>query len=63
MFFAVAFYIADPFVPDLNSRSDARVIVIGATNRVESLDPALRRAGRFDNEICMGIPDEKARHK
>eukprot|EP01135_Chromosphaera_perkinsii_P011203 Nk52_evm30s2356 gene=Nk52_evmTU30s2356 len=37
------------------------VIVIGATNRPDSLDSALRRAGRFDREICMGIPDCKAR--
>ena len=37
------------------------VIVIGATNRPDSLDPALRRAGRFDHEISMGVPDESAR--
>eukprot|EP00127_Corallochytrium_limacisporum_P003337 Clim_evm26s148 gene=Clim_evmTU26s148 len=37
------------------------VICIGATNRPDSLDPALRRAGRFDREISLGIPDEKAR--
>lgn len=37
------------------------VIVIGATNRPDSLDPALRRAGRFDREIAIGIPDENAR--
>ncbi len=37
------------------------VIVIGATNRPDSLDPALRRAGRFDREISMGIPDAAAR--
>lgn len=37
------------------------VIVLGATNRPDSLDPALRRAGRFDREISMGIPSEKAR--
>jgi len=39
------------------------VLVIGATNRPDSLDPALRRAGRFDREISMGIPDEKARQR
>jgi ribosome biogenesis ATPase len=37
------------------------VMVIGATNRPDSLDSALRRAGRFDREICMGVPDERAR--
>lgn len=46
---------------DLNKREDAHVLVIGSTNRPDSLDPALRRAGRFDKEICLGIPDEKAR--
>ncbi|XP_024863996.1 nuclear valosin-containing protein-like isoform X2 [Kryptolebias marmoratus] len=47
---------------DLNSLAvTAQVLVIGATNRPDSLDPALRRAGRFDREICLGIPDESAR--
>ncbi|KAF5306432.1 hypothetical protein FQR65_LT07344 [Abscondita terminalis] len=38
-----------------------RVLIIGATNRPDSIDPALRRAGRFDREVCLGIPDLKAR--
>ena len=37
------------------------VMIIGATNRPDALDSALRRAGRFDREICLGIPDENAR--
>ncbi|KAM9317248.1 nuclear valosin-containing protein-like [Gastrophryne carolinensis] len=49
---------------DLNNLAvTAQVLVIGATNRPDSLDPALRRAGRFDREICLGIPDEKARQR
>ncbi|KAL4452367.1 hypothetical protein ABPG75_008029 [Micractinium tetrahymenae] len=39
------------------------VVVIGATNRPDALDPALRRAGRFDREISVGIPTEEARLK
>merc|ERR1719197_2417547 len=38
-----------------------QVIVIGATNRVNTIDPALRRFGRFDREIEMGVPDETGR--
>ncbi|NWR69354.1 NVL protein, partial [Centropus unirufus] len=49
---------------DLNNVSaTTQVLVIGATNRPDALDPALRRAGRFDREICLGIPDEAAREK
>jgi ribosome biogenesis ATPase len=39
------------------------VMIIGATNRPDSLDPALRRAGRFDREICLSVPDEVGREK
>ncbi|TKY71351.1 Cell division control protein 48-like C [Spatholobus suberectus] len=39
------------------------VLVIGATNRPDAVDPALRRPGRFDREIVIGIPDESAREE
>ena len=39
----------------------AHVTVIGATNRPDGMDAAMRRAGRFDREIMLGIPDEAAR--
>ena len=40
-----------------------KVVVIGATNRVNAIDPALRRPGRFDREIEIGIPDKKGRRE
>ncbi|XP_026084340.1 ATPase family AAA domain-containing protein 2-like isoform X1 [Carassius auratus] len=43
----------------LDSRGE--VIVIGATNRLDSIDPALRRPGRFDREFLFGLPDREAR--
>ena len=39
------------------------VIVIGATNRPNAVDPALRRPGRFDREIEVGIPDKQGRYE
>jgi transitional endoplasmic reticulum ATPase len=39
------------------------VIVIGATNRPGALDPALRRPGRFDREIEIGVPDKRGRYE
>ncbi len=42
-------------------KSRGKVIVIGATNRVNSIDPALRRPGRFDREIAINAPDKEGR--
>jgi transitional endoplasmic reticulum ATPase len=39
------------------------IIVIGATNRVNAIDPALRRPGRFDREIELGVPDKEGRNE
>jgi transitional endoplasmic reticulum ATPase len=44
-------------------RSRGQLIVIGATNMPDLLDPALRRPGRFDREITIGIPDRNGRQK
>ncbi|KAM3861426.1 ATPase family AAA domain-containing protein 2B [Diretmus argenteus] len=43
----------------LDSRGE--IVVIGATNRLDSIDPALRRPGRFDREFLFKLPDKKAR--
>jgi transitional endoplasmic reticulum ATPase len=42
-------------------QSRGKLVVIGATNRPNAIDPALRRPGRFDREIDIGIPDEQSR--
>ncbi|GLU24665.1 hypothetical protein SLE2022_405730 [Rubroshorea leprosula] len=41
----------------------ANVVVIAATNRPEAIDEALRRPGRFDREIVIGVPDERGRRE
>lgn len=45
----------------LDARGD--VVVVGATNRVDTLDPALRRGGRFDREIEIGVPNQQGRRE
>ena len=45
----------------LDARGD--VLVVGATNRVDTLDPALRRGGRFDREVEIGVPGETGRRQ
>eukprot|EP00958_Prasinococcus_capsulatus_P022756 scaffold3229_cov400-Prasinococcus_capsulatus_cf.AAC.1 len=42
-------------------KARSHIIVMGATNRPNSIDPALRRFGRFDREIDIGVPDEVGR--
>jgi transitional endoplasmic reticulum ATPase len=43
--------------------SRGKLVVIGATNRPNAIDPALRRPGRFDREIEIGLPDRNGRHQ
>ncbi len=42
-------------------KARGKVVVIGATNRPQALDPALRRGGRFDREIEIGVPNKEGR--
>jgi SpoVK/Ycf46/Vps4 family AAA+-type ATPase len=46
-----------------NSMKSNRIIVIGATNRIHSVDSSLRRPGRFEKEIEIGVPSPSARHQ
>ena len=47
----------------LEKTGDKTVVVLAATNRPDSLDPALRRGGRFDKEINLGVPNEAVREQ
>lgn len=47
----------DGLMPD----DETRVLVIGATNRADMLDPALLRPGRFDRQVMVSLPDKKGR--
>lgn len=47
----------------VNTNDVGQVIVIGATNRPDSVDPALRRPGRFDREFYFPLPNKEARKK
>ena len=49
--------------PQDGLQTRGRVVVIGATNRIDSIDPALRRPGRFDREFLFPMPTEKARRR
>src|ERR687898_1184076 len=42
-------------------KARGKVVVIGATNRINAIDPALRRPGRFDREMEIGVPDREGR--
>ena len=42
---------------------EGRIAVVGTTNRIDAIDPALRRPGRFDREIEIGVPDEAGRRE
>ncbi|KAF7728108.1 hypothetical protein EC973_006623 [Apophysomyces ossiformis] len=43
-------------------RSRGKLVIVGATNRPNAIDPALRRPGRFDREISIDVPDINTRH-
>ena len=52
----------DQILTAMDDLANNQVVVIGATNHPDMLDPAFRRPGRFDVEIKIGLPDENGRH-
>ncbi|KAI5370858.1 putative AAA+ ATPase domain, ATPase, AAA-type, core, AAA ATPase, AAA+ lid domain-containing protein [Septoria linicola] len=50
-------------IDELNRDNDKPVVVLAATNRPDSIDPALRRGGRFGTEINIGVPNEEVRQR
>jgi vesicle-fusing ATPase len=47
----------------INPNEETRILLIGATNRADMLDPALLRPGRFDRQVQVGLPDKIGRRK
>lgn len=47
----------------LSSDDEIRILIIGATNRVDMLDPAILRPGRFDRQVRVDLPDKKGRRQ
>lgn len=63
-FFSSVFHLLSSIVSTLLALMDGldsrgEIVVIGATNRLDSIDPALRRPGRFDREFLFNLPDKK----
>ncbi|EFA78457.1 AAA ATPase domain-containing protein [Heterostelium album PN500] len=50
-------------IESIVQKNNGHIMVIGATSRPESIDPALRMGGRFDREMALGVPDLVAREK
>lgn len=52
------------FLTQMDGLKEMRdVVVVGTTNRIDAVDPALRRGGRFEYEVHIGVPDEEARQE
>lgn len=51
----------DEFLMQLNDAADNKILVVGATNYIDRIDPAILRPGRFDKKIYVSVPDFEAR--